>query len=240
MDAAGLVGFEVVYGETDLHIAATRDLSAEAEGVVRRLRRELEEYIVAHPHYLESYVPVDVEPDAAEIVRVMADAARAAGVGPMAAVAGAFAEGVARELALLSREVIVENGGDLFIIGPSPRTVLLLAGSSPLSGKVAITLPAGAAPVAICTASGKVGHSVSHGSAHAVTVVAANAALADAVATSAGNLVHGPEDIELALDHALAVPGVRGAVVVAGNRLGARGEIELAAAAGDDSGATRP
>jgi len=60
-----------------------------------------------------------------------------------------------------------------------------------------------------------------------VTIVAANGALADAAATAAGNLVHGPEDIEPALDRAMKVAGVRGAVIVAEDALGARGKIEL-------------
>lgn len=227
LDAAGLVGFEVVHGETDLHISTTRDLTAEATRLVADLRAGLEGYVATHPHFAESFAPVEVEASAPEIVRSMASAGRAAGVGPMAAVAGAVAERVARGLAPLSAEVIVENGGDLFIIGREPRTVLLLAGDSPLSGKVAISLPAGAPPLAVCTSSGKVGHSVSLGTAHAVTVVASHGALADAVATAAGNLVHGPEDIERALERAMGVRGVLGAVVVSEDALGALGKIEL-------------
>lgn len=227
LDAAGLVGFEVVHGETDLHIAAMRDLKAEAARLVADLRASLEGYVAAHPHFAESFAPVDAEAGAPQIVRAMAAAGRAAGVGPMAAVAGAIAERVARGLAPLSSEVIVENGGDLFIVGTAPRTVLLLAGDSPLSGKVALSLPAGAPPVAVCTSSGKVGHSVSLGTAHAVTVVASDGALADAVATAAGNLVHGPEDIEQALGRAMGVRSVIGAVVVSEDSLGALGKIKL-------------
>lgn len=227
MDAVGLVGFEVVHGETDLHISALRDLTAEASAIVRALRDELDGYVARHPHFVESFVPVEVDAGAPRVVRAMAAAARAAGVGPMAAVAGAVAEHVARALAPLSPEVIVENGGDLYIVGSEPRRVLVLAGDSPLSGKVAIALPAGAPPVAVCTSSGKVGHSVSLGVAHAATIVAVDGALADAVATAAGNLVQGPEDIERALERAMAIRGVQGAVIVADDALGALGRIEL-------------
>jgi len=226
-DAADLVTFEVVHGETDLQVSASRDLSAEAAAVVASLRADLEGYIAAHPHFAESFVPVEVEPGAPEIVRAMAAAGAAAGVGPMAAVAGAVAERVARGLAASSREVLVENGGDLYVIGREDRRVLLLAGDSALSGGLAIVLPAAVLPCAVCTSSGKVGHSVSLGSAHAVTVLAESGAIADAAATAAGNLVHGAEDIEPALERALAVPGVRGAVVIAGESLGALGEVYL-------------
>jgi hypothetical protein len=228
--ASGLVSFEVVQGETDLQVSAERDLTLEAAGFVAAVRRDLETYIAAHPRFAESFVPIEVEADAPEIVRAMALAASLAGVGPMAAVAGAVAERVAHGLAAHSAEVIVENGGDLYIIGSTPRQVLLLAGDSPLSGKVALAVGVDRLPLAVCTSSGKVGHSVSLGIAHAVTVLAADGALADAVATAAGNLVRGPEDIEKALERALGVPGVRGAVAIVGEKIGALGDVTLVAA----------
>jgi ApbE superfamily uncharacterized protein (UPF0280 family) len=227
MAAGGLVGFEVVHGETDLHISARRDLSAEAAAIVAELRAQLEGYVGSHPRFAESFVPVEVEHGSPEIVRAMAEAGRVADVGPFAAVAGAVAERVARALQPLSSEVIVENGGDLYLIGREPRRVLVLAGDSPLSGKVAIALHAGDAPVAVCTSSGKVGHSVSLGVADAVCIVAADGALADAVATTAGNLVQGPEDIPQALERAMSIRGVIGAVIIVDDALGALGRIEL-------------
>ena len=228
VDAAGLVGFQVVQAETDLHVSATRDLSTEASALVCGARAAIEDYIAAHPLFAESFVPVEVEPHAPPIVRAMAAAGAAAGVGPMAAVAGAVAEHVAHGLAAVSRDVIVENGGDLYLVGEAPRTVMLVAGDSPLSGTVGIALRSEDLPVAVCTSSGRVGHSVSLGSAHAATVVATDGALADAVATAAGNRVHGAGDIESALAFACAVEGVRGAVVIVGDRIGAQGAVRLA------------
>jgi hypothetical protein len=225
--AGALVSFTVVRGETDLQIGALRDLSAEALAAVDAVRAGLEHYVAAHPRFLESYVPVDVDDDAPEVVGAMARAGAAAGTGPMAAVAGAIAERVARALEPLSAEVIVENGGDTFMMGTRARRVLLVAGDSPLSGRVALAVEGATLPIAICTSSGKVGHSVSLGSAHSATVVAPDSALADAVATALGNRVHGPDDIERALAWACAVPGVTGAVVIAGDRIGALGEIRL-------------
>lgn len=227
VDATGLVGFEVVYAETDLHVSATSDLSAETGAIVRELRVALEAYIAANPRFAESYVPVDVSPGAPAIAREMAEAARLAGVGPMAAVAGAFAEAVARGLELASPEVIVENGGDLYLIGCGNRTVLLGAGDSPLSERVAIEVTASMMPIAVCTSSGTVGPSVSFGSAHAVTVLASSGALADAAASSIGNLVHGVDDIEKALARAREIPGVLGALVIIDDRIGAVGQVRL-------------
>jgi ApbE superfamily uncharacterized protein (UPF0280 family) len=227
VDAAGLVTFEVVCAETDLQISAACDLSAQAGVLVRELRHELEAYIAKYPRFGESYVPVDVDPGAPEMVRAMADAADAAGVGPMAAVAGAIAERVARGLEPASSEVIVENGGDVFIISRQSRVVTVGAQGSPLSEQIAIRVERGRMPAAVCTSSGKVGHSVSHGAAHAVTIVADDGALADAVATAVGNVVHGPDDIDAGLAKARSVPGVRGALVVVGDRAGVVGDVQL-------------
>ncbi|TDB39503.1 MAG: UPF0280 family protein [Actinobacteria bacterium] len=228
IDVPGLVTFEVVYAETDLQISATRDLSVRSETLVRGLRAELEAYVSANPRFAESHVPVEVGAGAPALAREMADAARIAGVGPMASVAGAFAEAVARGLAGESAEVIVENGGDLFIIGSHDRTVLLWAGDSPLSGEVALIVSAAMQPVAVCTSSAKVGPSLSYGSAHAVTIMAENGALADAAASAVGNVVHGPDDIPIGLERAKSIPGVLGAVIIADDRIGATGLARLA------------
>lgn len=225
--AAGLVTFEVALRETDLQISAVRDLRDEAAVLVRAVRDDLEHYIVLHPRFAESYVPVDVEPGAPAVVLAMARAAQTTGVGPMAAVAGAVAEHVARGLAPLSDEVVVENGGDLYLMGSAARTVALWAGDSPLSGTVGIEIAGGALPLGVCTSSGRIGPSVSFGRAHTMTVLAADGALADAAATALGNRVREAADIDAALAAAREIPGVTGVVVVLGEHIGAWGDVRL-------------
>lgn len=70
----------------------------------------------------------------------MIAAGKQAGVGPMAAVAGAIAEAVGRDLLALSPVVMVENGGDIFLSGASSYTVGIFAGQSPFSGKLGIQI----------------------------------------------------------------------------------------------------
>lgn len=221
-----LVSFEVVIKETDLHISATKDLRDLAEDLVVRARWDIEEFIRAHPHFAETYVPMDVPEDAPAIVARMAEASHAAVVGPMAAVAGAIAEYVARGLAEESPEVIVENGGDVYVIGENDRVIALWAGESGVKG-VGIRVPGSLLPVSVCTSSGKVGHSTSFGDADAVTVLARNAALADAVATALANRVHTPDDIAAAIDAARNVLGVLGLVVTVDGHVGAWGNVHL-------------
>lgn len=231
VDPAGLVGFEVVHGETDLFVAAASDLAEEALDVVKDLRRALDGYVLTHPWFAESLSPVPVEEDAPGIVRSMAEAAVRTGVGPMAAVAGAVAEAVARALQPRSREVIVENGGDVFVLSAKERRVRLDAGDSALSGRVALRIGPATEGIAVCTSSATVGPSLSLGSAHAATVVAVSGALADAAASVLGNLLHDPADIARALERVLAIEGVLGAVAVVGDTIGAAGAVRLDRAA---------
>ena len=225
--AVGLVSFVVVDAETDLHISAVRDLSETAARLVAELRVPLESYIAAHPRFAESYAPLQVDAGAPEMVRAMADGAAAAGVGPMAAVAGAIAERVARGLAAHSPEVIVENGGDLYVMGTVDRVIALWAGASPFTGRLGLKLGAQMLPTAVCTSSGTIGHSTSFGHADTVTVLAPDAALADAAATALANLVRSEADIDRAIAAGRAIDGVLGIVVTVGERVGAWGAVEL-------------
>ncbi len=222
-----LVSFEVAIGETELLVRAERELREQATRSVRRHRAALERYIEEHPGFLEAMEPVAPAPGAPEVVAQMCAAGAAAGVGPMAAVAGAIAQLVGRDLLEHSREVIVENGGDVFLAGARERTVAIYAGSSPFSGKLGLKVAGELLPLGVCTSSGTVGHSRSLGQADAVVVACPDAALADALATALGNVVRGPEDVERALDVARSHEEVVAAVIIAGERLGAWGKLEL-------------
>ncbi|MBE0475664.1 MAG: UPF0280 family protein [Coriobacteriia bacterium] len=232
VDPAGLACFEVAIRETDLQVCAVRDLTNETEDLVVRARWDIEQFILAHPRFRESYAPYDVPAGAPEIVRRMSRAGFKASVGPMAAVAGAIAEYVARGLSSISPEVVVENGGDIYLIGGTDRTVALHAGRSPVTGKVGIRVPGGLQPVAVCTSSGSVGHSESYGSADAVTVLARDGALADAVATALANRVREPGDIEAAVEAAKNVTGVLGVLATVGGHIGAWGNVHLTSLVG--------
>jgi len=229
MARAGLVGFRVVVRETDLWVLAARDFSRKAREVVLQERRQLEAYIAGHPGFLTTLTPWPEDPFAPPVAREMIAAARRVGVGPMAAVAGALAERVGRALEQepLSPEVIVENGGDLYLKVTFPAIVSLFAGKSPLSHRVGLNIEPDLSPLGVCTSSGSVGHSLSFGRADAACILAHKASLADAAATALGNLVPEAEAIGAALAWAASVPEILGAVVVVGDKLGAWGRVEL-------------
>lgn len=222
-----LASFSVQIDETDLYIRAERDLSEEGLAVVRELRSSLESYIANHPSFKESLKPLTVPADAPAIVREMSAAATKVGVGPMAAVAGAVAEAVGRVLLGHSSEVIVENGGDIFMSVRSRRHVLMHAGKSPLSNRVSIEVRPEKTPLGVCTSSGTVGHSLSFGEADAVTVLSQSTALADAAATAIGNIVKSEADIARGLDFGKGISGVEGIVIIIGDRMGVWGDVVL-------------
>jgi uncharacterized protein len=227
MGREGLVGFRVAVKETDLMILAPRDLSVEGRGLIIQERQQLEAYIQQQPEFLTALTPWPPDPYAPPLVREMIRAAAPAGVGPMAAVAGAIAARVGQALLAFTDEVIVENGGDIFMHLSRPATVALYAGRSPLSHKVGLKIPAKPETWGVCTSSGTVGHSLSLGQADAVCVVSADTALADACATALGNRVTNASAIHEALDWVAGIPGLTGALVVVGEHLGAWGQIEL-------------
>jgi ApbE superfamily uncharacterized protein (UPF0280 family) len=223
-----LVSFTVTVKETDLFISAESDLTAEATAAACDARRQIEEEIARDPEFARSLAPLPIRPDAGPLVREMLTAASAAGVGPMAAVAGAVAEHVGRALLAHSPQVIVENGGDLFIASAQSRTVSIFAGESPLSERVGLVVKPEQTPLGVCTSSGTVGPSLSLGRADAAVALACSAALADAAATALGNIVQSPDDLPRALERAQAIPNLLGAVIIIGDRMGAWGDVELA------------
>ena len=222
----GLRWFTVCEEQSDLAIGAHSLLVNQAQAALCDARSRIKAEVALCPAFLTSFFPLPVRPGAEEPVQWMYAAAQAAAVGPMAAVAGAVAQYVGRQLLRHSQEVIVENGGDIYIVCKTPRSVALFAGQSPLSMKVAIKLPPG--EWGVCTSAGRVGPSVSLGHADAAVIIARDAALADAAATTLGNLLQTAADIPAALEAAMAIHGVLGAVAVLGDKLGASGMVELA------------
>jgi ApbE superfamily uncharacterized protein (UPF0280 family) len=227
IEGKDLVPFNVAVRETDLYIRAAANLQRKAYRMTVKYRYQLEGYIKRNPAFLTSLEPLPVPEYAPAIVKQMAEAAQQAGVGPMAAVAGAIAECVGKELLTFTPEVIVENGGDIFLKILRKRTVGIYAGDSPLTGKIGLEIDAQDTPLGICTSSGTVGHSLSYGKADAVVVISASTALADAAATAIGNRVKQPDDINTAMEFGQNIGGLKGIVIVVGKSVGAWGDMTI-------------
>ena len=226
----GLRTEKVCVQETDLHISADAPIDrGYCIERIRLYRRQIQSYISREERFLTSLKPLAVERTAPAIVRDMAAAARKANVGPMAAVAGAIAQYVGKDLLKKGcRDIIIENGGDIFLKMRRPVSVGVFAGTSALSGRMRICLPRSARSYGICTSSGTVGHSLSFGSADAVMIVAGNAVLADAVATATANRVQTRDDFLSAVRFARSVRGVTGVLIIVKSDFVSWGTISLA------------
>lgn len=213
--AEGLEEFFLEYGESKLNVLADRDVRGEAQTELVRGYNKLEDYIRKDPFFFTTYEPLEVDANAPEIVVMMVEASHIAGVGPMAAVAGTFSELIGEFLLENNcTEVMVENGGDIYLKVEGERTVGIYAGTSPLSGRFAFKIKAGETPIGVCTSSGTVGHSISLGDSDSVTVVAESCSLADAAATSIGNQVRGTDPIDKGIIKAKSIKGINGAVII--------------------------
>ena len=225
--ANDLVSFNIIVKETDLFIRATRNLQKQALALVLQYRATLEKYIRLYPDFFTSLVPVIIGNDSPAIIKLMAQVTTKVGVGPMASVAGAIAEVVGTELQEYAADIIIENGGDIYICSTRPRVIGLFAGNSPFSGKIGLEILPDQTPVGVCTSSGTVGHSLSFGKTDATIVVAKSAALADAIATRVGNIIKSPVDIDNALTFARQITGLLGIVIIVGDKIGMWGDIKI-------------
>ena len=222
-----LTSFNVVVKETDLYIRASTNLREKTYKLVLKYRNALESYIRQHPDFVTSLEPLPVSDDAPRIIIEMSAAAEKVGVGPMASVAGAIAEFVGNELSAFSPEIIIENGGDIYLKSLEKRIVGIYAGELPLTGKIGLEINGQDTPLGICTSSGTVGHSLSYGKADAVVVLSKSATLADAAATAIGNLIVQPGDIPNGLEFANGIDGLKGVIIIKGDKVGLWGDVKI-------------
>jgi ApbE superfamily uncharacterized protein (UPF0280 family) len=177
---------------------------------IKHHRSLLDEYAKKHPLFIHSFEPVTVK-DGPEVVQLMAEAAERAGVGPMAAVAGVFADLAVKEASAISNK---------------PIDIAFAAGEEPLSKEMGFRLKN--FPIGVATSSGRFSHAFSFGDAEAVTIFAVNAGFADAAATAVANLIVGDkvqDVIRQGLDLALNIIGVKGAFILYRGMVGKAGEI---------------
>jgi ApbE superfamily uncharacterized protein (UPF0280 family) len=223
-----LITKRIVVKETDIFISSDVALDENfLKDKIQNYRKQIEDYILTDKDFLVSLKPIDILRSAPQIVKDMAQAAKIAGVGPMAAVAGAIAQYLAKDLEDKTEELIIENGGDVFLKTKTKRRIAIYAGDSKLSGKIIFAIEAKNTPLGICTSSGTVGHSLSFGITDATIILAKSAILADAVATATGNIVKKPKDINKAINFAKSIKDVTAAMVIVGDLMSAWGDLKI-------------
>lgn len=225
-----LVSFQIVIEETDLWVAARKDLSMDMAGHVRQLRGQIKTYAAIHPEFLTALTPLDPGPCAPEIIGRMCAASRVANVGPMAAVAGTIAQMVAENFVSESPDLLVENGGDTYLCSTKDRHIGLLA-IPDQAIRLCVPVLAAEFPCSFCASSARIGHSLSFGNADLVVTRSRDAALADAWATALANLLKNAACMDAVLDQAKSWEhmGLDGVFAQCEGRIGVWGKMELAA-----------
>lgn len=220
--------------ETDLWVAVSADRytpAVENYSMERILfyRNILDNHIRESPEFLTSLTPLLITSGVHPLVRDMYKATEAAGTGPMSAVAGAVAEYISKDLILQFGfpEVVVENGGDIFMKLTSPATISVYAGASPLSDKIGLIIKPEQTPLSVCCSSGTLGHSLSFGTADACMIACSSGALADAFATACCNEVKGLEMVIGVTEMMLQKPDVISVVIIKDDKVGIGGNIEV-------------
>ncbi len=225
--------FTLQYRDTDLWIGV--DHGSFCTEMAEFLRDEvvhiwncLEGYIQNHPEFQTSHSPIILPENAPETAILMAKAGSRAGAGPMAAVAGLFAWHAGETLRQKSgcKEIIVENGGDFYLFLENDLIMTIYAGTSPLSEKIGVVIPARATPCGVCTSSGTLGHSFSYGKADALMVSCHSPLLADAWATSLANRIQSPDDIQPVLNFSEEFPEIQSLIIICEDKVGIRGNFD--------------
>ena len=227
MNARGLFAYTVEIFESDLMIYTDQMLSKEAHKWTEFYRNEIETYAHLKPEFIGALAPQICLKSASSLIQHMHQASAKAGVGPMATVAGCISYYVGRKLLESCREVMIENGGDIFLKSFTEKKIKIFAGDSPFSNKIALKVPPTPKGVGICTSAGKIGHSLSFGNADAVVIISEDVLLADAVATATGNRIKSKDNINEGIEFAKSIEGVQGIVIIVDDQIGLWGEIEL-------------
>lgn len=206
------------YRATDIWMAYDLNTSIPEDSILsfiddkcRSLWKTFEDYFKIDPEYKDTFDPYDVPEDAPEVVKRLSLGSVITEVGPMAGIAGLYAEeiGKACKEHFKLNEIIVENGGDLYIDVKKTIKVSLFAGDHPLSNRIKLDIEASMCPMGLCASSGKFGHSKSLGKADLVSVACCDAVIADQYATAFANQVIHVADIEEVIEMAIEVVNLK-------------------------------
>lgn len=225
--------YEVVYKESDIYVGAS---SAIEERIIKdilcRYYRQIEDYGKNNPEFFTSLFPIKPDAEAPLIAREMLKSSEISGIGPFSAVAGAIAWFLGRELLTYSKDVIVENGGDLFLSPGKDFCIGLYLGQGFNPSVLNVRLDKRETPFGVASSSAVMGHSLSFGRADLVTVIADDSISADTFATAFANKVKSSADVPGIISLAGSYPFIRGIVAAVEGKVTIWGDIVLEGARG--------
>jgi ApbE superfamily uncharacterized protein (UPF0280 family) len=219
---------EVCYKESDLLIASDKEIDRVLlEGILKNYYSEIEKHIKKNQNFLTSLSPIEQDENAPAIIKDMIECSNVTGIGPFASVAGAIALYVGKELLNYADELIIENGGDIFLKINEDKRVAVYLGDRFETSAIILRVKKRDYPFGIASSSAYIGHSLNFGRADLVTVIAKDAILADGFATALSNQVKKEKDINDVFSRAKENPFLEGLLIAFEGKVFLWGEMQL-------------
>jgi ApbE superfamily uncharacterized protein (UPF0280 family) len=214
--------FDVPVQDMLLRVKGPEHVYEEVRAAGMLFWEQIQSYAIRNPAFRTSKRPLEVPETAPAIIREMAESAASAGVGPMFTFQGALTEYVGRKLADALSEVSVSCGEDHYVV---TRRRMRLPVQSGMGLAVVVKPELGPHGVFMRLTPGDEAGEILGG----LVVVGRSCIVADAAAAAATAIVPKPDGFRTALRYLRGLPGLYGALVIEGHRIGVTGALELAA-----------
>jgi len=219
---------EVSYRESDIYLSCDKPLDEKVvKSLIKKYYDDIASYIRSYPNFLTSLTPWEEDSFAPSIVKDMIAASKVSGIGPFSCVAGGISWYVGRDLLKYCNELILENGGDLFLKINEDKRVGIYLGESFSPNFITVKIKKKEFPFGIASSSSCFGHSLNFGRADLVTVIALDSLLADSFATAFSNKIKRIGDIKKVISEAKEYSFIKAVVVAFEGRIAVWGEVEL-------------
>ena len=220
---------EVSFKESDLLICSDKEIAKEkAQGILVKYYKQIEEYITGNPLFLTSLSPLEIDQAAPPIIKEMLEASKVTGIGPFSSVAGAVAQYVGGELLNYCQELIIENGGDIFLKINQDKIIGVYLGQEFKINDLNLKIKKRSQAFGVASSSSTLGHSLNFGKADLVSVVAKNIIIADGFATAISNRIKRIGDVDKILAEAREDLAIEGLLVAFGEKIFLWGDLEIA------------
>ena len=219
--------WHVIYKNSDLLISSDKDIKNKIEEPVKKIYKDLEFVMKKDPAFLKSLSPVIIKPFFPPIIKEMCRLSKSFKVGPMAAVAGTVNDYLSAHLLKYCENLLIENGGDLFLKSNRDLNIGVYLKNSYFKNKLILKVRTKDMPCGVCASSSTFGHSLSLGKCDLAVAQSKSTIEADAAATAVANSVNSADDIEKSIDYFNKIGNLTGLLVIKDNKIGVWGSIEL-------------
>jgi len=217
----------VKYRFSDIFISSDKDIHDKIASSITSFYKDIDKVIESDKPFARSLRPLKAKKYYPEIIKKMCHASSIFDVGPMASVAGAVCEYLAKDLAGYYDELIIENGGDTLMITDKDPSIGLYVKNKYFDDSIGLKVTSKEKKVSVCSSSSTFGHSYSEGKCDLAAAFSSSAIYADSAATSIANKTKEIKDIKKNIKYFSGFEGISGIVIIKENKIGIWGDVEL-------------